>query len=204
MATAKMRKATATRGPRQQTNVPDAAQAVANSQRYRAVGLARNGVPKHPIFGTPTDDSDPAEVLLEEIRRTAGTVRWLQERIYEVDPDRFVKSLWLRGRQSGFIKDTEFDQFDWSAAGALWVELYQSERKHLAGICRTALAAGIEERRVRIAERMAETITDAIRGMLYDLNLDPEDDAVRTVVYRHLMHAQGLVMEERSRLAIDP
>jgi catalase len=144
------------------------------------------------IYGTPTNDTDPAEVLLNEIRRTAGHIEWLRERLQESDPEMFVHSLWLRGRQSGYVNAKEIDTTDWSQAGALWVELYLKERSHLASICRTALAAGIEERRIRLAERLAERVGEAIRGMLYDLGLDPEDDQVRSVVYKWLSQAQGL------------
>jgi hypothetical protein len=162
-------------------DVPNATRHAQNRRRNKGV-----------LYGTPTNDSDPGEVLLQEIRRTAGHIEWLRMQLSHSDPELFVKSLWLRGRQSGWIAPSELDTNDWSAAGALWVELYQSERKHLASICRTALAAGIEERRIRLAERMAERIGEAIRGMLYDLGLDPEDDAVRSIVYKWLSNAQGL------------
>jgi hypothetical protein len=80
----------------------------------------------------------------------------------------------------------------------MWLDLYMTERRHLATICRTALAAGIEERRVRLAERQAERVSDAIRGMMFDLaahyniEIDPEDDAVRAIIYKHLMTASGI------------
>src|ERR1700733_1268435 len=137
---ARMRKATATRGEREQTNVPDVEQALRNNEKHRA----RRG----KMYGTPTDDTDPAEVLLKEIRRTAGHIEWIREQLRWSDPERFVESMWLTRRQSGYVAPKEFDPSDWSAAGALWVELYLNERKHLAAICRTALAAGIEERRI--------------------------------------------------------
>jgi hypothetical protein len=144
------------------------------------------------IYGEQSDVVDPAEVLLDEIRNTAGHIAWLRLQIQKSDPDQFVHSLWLHARQSGFIAPSELDTSEWSAAGALWVELYMKERQHLAAICRTALAAGIEERRVRLAERLAERVGEAIKNMLYDLGLDPEDDAVRSIVFRHLSAAQGV------------
>lgn len=189
------RKATKTRGPRRKTNLPktEGVQLTAAHQRRREM-----------LFGTPTDDSDPGEVLLQEIRRTAGHIEWLRLQLMHSDPEQFVRSLWLRGRISGYVGSHEIDTSDWSAAGALWVELYQSERKHLASICRTALAAGIEERRIRLAERLAERVGEAIRGMLYDLGLDPEDDNVRSVVYKWLSQAQGVDTKPATALPIDP
>lgn len=149
------------------------------------------------LYGAPTQDTDPAEVLLTEIRRTAGHIEWLSENLQQSDPHKFVKGLWLSKRQSGFIKDEEIDTSDLTQAGAMWLELYLTERRHLATICRTALAAGIEERRVRLAERQAERVGEAFRGVLFDLaehygiEIDPEDDAVRSIIYKHLMTAAG-------------
>jgi hypothetical protein len=141
------------------------------------------------LYGTDSSDTDPAEILLQEIRRTAGHIEWLRSQIQLSDPDTFVRSLWLVRRQSGYVNPNEIDLSAFSDAGALWVDLYLQERRHLAAICRTALAAGIEERRVRLAERQAENLGRAVRGMLYDLGLDPEADEVRSIVYRWLVAA---------------
>lgn len=167
-----------------------------------------------PLYGSPTQDTDPAEVLLTEIRRTAGHIEWLADNLQNSDPQQFVRGLWLAKRQSGFIKEDEIDTGDLSQAGAMWLELYLTERRHLATICRTALAAGIEERRVRLAERQAERVGEAFRGVLFDLaqlygiEIDPEDDAVRSIVYRWLMQASGATPEvERQptlRLELEP
>jgi hypothetical protein len=166
------------------------------------------------LYGRPTQDTDPAEVLLSEIRRTAGHIEWLGDNLRNSDPHKFVRGLWLAKRQSGFIKEEEIDTTDLSQAGAMWLELYLTERRHLATICRTALAAGIEERRVRLAERQAERIGGAFRGMLFDLaqllkiEIDPEDDAVRAIVYKALMEASGSAPEaeprKTMRLEIEP
>jgi hypothetical protein len=154
-----------------------------------------------PVYGKPTDDTDPAEVLLTEIRRTAGHIQWLGAKLGETDPDQFVKSFWLRGRQSGWIGKNEIDQNDSRSAAAIWVELYLAERRHLAAICRTALAAGIEERRVRMAERQAERVADVIVGILYDLNIDPEDERVRVIIYKWLqMAATGNLAQPQAAL----
>lgn len=154
-----------------------------------------------PLYGAPSTDTDPGEVLLAEIRRTSGHVQWLSENLQQSDPETFVRGLWLAKRQSGFIKEEEIDTKDLSQAGAMWLELYMTERRHLATICRTALAAGIEERRVRLAERQAERVGEAIKGIMFDLaqlyqiEIDPEDDAVRSIAYKWLMQASGASVE---------
>lgn len=161
---------------------------VPSGSTVRNNGIRRRGE-RTDLYGTPSTVSDPAEVLLGEIRRTAGHVEWLYEQIQFSDPKTFVKSLWLVRRQSGYINPREIDMSHFSDAGSLWVDLYLTERRHLAAICRTALAAGIEERRVRLAERQAENLGRAIMGMLGDLGVDAENDEVRAVVYKWLIHA---------------
>jgi hypothetical protein len=158
------------------------------------------------LYGEDSKSSDPAEILLQEIRRTAGHIEWLRDQIKLSDPVTFVHSLWLVRRQSGYINPKEIDMTDFSDAGALWVDLYLQERKHLAQICRTALAAGIEERRVRLAERQAEHLGRAVMGMLGDLGIDPEDEEVRSIVYRWLVAAStgAAAPEPATALPIEP
>lgn len=192
------------------------AKAVRTSQETitRQSNRVRRPYANGPLYGKPTQDTDPAEVLLTEIRRTAGHIEWLSENLQQSDPQKFVKGLWLSKRQSGFIKDEEIDTSDLSQAGAMWLDLYLTERRHLASICRTALAAGIEERRVRLAERQAERVGEAFRGVLFDLaqlyqiEIDPEDDAVRSIVYKWLMQASGATPEVEPsqvlRLELEP
>lgn len=142
-------------------------------------------------YGAPSEDTDPSEVLLAEIQRTVGHVTWLGKQLSRCAPEDFVKSLWLSRRQSGWIAPTEIDQTALDAAGSLWVELYIAERRHLASICRTALAAGIEERRLRYAERLGEKIADTLTGVLEELGVDTENDTVREVIYRWLTNAES-------------
>lgn len=178
----------------------------------RAVGSASGGHNSGggnrvagPIYGSPSNDRDAGEVLLKEIRRTAGHIEWLGQQIQMSDPEAFVRSLWLFKRQSGFVRNEEVDMGDYSQAGAMWLEIYLAERRHLATIVRTALAAGIEERRVRIAERQAEAIGTAFKGMLVDMgelfgiDIDPEDENVRAIIYRHLMQAAGVQAPQTER-----
>lgn len=165
---------------------------------------SRAAIRKHRVlYGEESTVSDPAEVLLAEIRRTAGHIEWLREQIQLSDPKTFVKSLWLVRRQSGYINPREIDLSAFSDAGSLWVDLYLSERKHLAGICRTALAAGIEERRVRLAERQAENLGRAIIGMLSDLGINAEDEEVRATVYRWLVLATTGGEPERGNFPVE-
>jgi hypothetical protein len=67
-----------------------------------------------------------------------------------------------------------------------WWQMYQEERKHLASVSATALKAGVEERRLRLAERAADALDDMLGGLLMDLGLDPAAPAVRAIVSNRL------------------
>lgn len=99
-------------------------------------------------FGLPVD-INPHEALLEEISRTAGHVHWLGNRIAELEPNALViglKSIKVEtGDKSGKTTET-------AASINVWLELYHRERRHLVEVCRVALAAGVEERMVQLAE----------------------------------------------------
>jgi hypothetical protein len=138
-------------------------------------------------YGLPRE-IEPSEALLEEIARTAGHIDWLREQIERVGGER-VDSLITGPRlvktvegPAGRVQITEV-----AAAVNLWLALYQDERRHLVQVCRTALAAGVEERRVRLAEQQGNLLAQVIRSVLGDLELTPDQwSRVSEVVPRHL------------------
>jgi len=135
-------------------------------------------------YGLPVDVS-PTEALLDEVKWTAGHVAWLRERIQE-----FEAGALSWGKTAEVVKDSgEFPGTDTthSAAPPVLLELYQRERKHLLDVCKAAIGAGLEERRVRLAESQGAMLAGVIRAILGDLNLSPaQQDLVSTVVPRHL------------------
>jgi hypothetical protein len=135
-------------------------------------------------YGLPVDVS-PTDALLDEVRWTAGHVAWLRARVQELEQDAIS---W--GKQSELDKQAgEFPGVDITHAAAppVLVDLYLRERKHLLDVCKAAIQAGIEERRVRLAESQGALLADVIRRILGDLNLSAEQSAmVSEVVPRHL------------------
>lgn len=78
----------------------------------------------------------------------------------------------------------------YEAGAHAWLKLYQAERAHLVNVCKAAIAAGIEERKVKLAEQQGSLLADVIRRILADLNLTGEQWAlVPEVVPRHLRAA---------------
>ncbi|MGX6605647.1 hypothetical protein ACWKSP_26465 [Micromonosporaceae bacterium Da 78-11] len=133
------------------------------AQAVKTFGLAR--------------EVDPRDALLEEVYRTAGAVDWLAKQVQALDTKDVV---WGRAEETtDGVKD--------KAAPSIWVQLYQQERLHLVRVCKETIAAGVEERRVRLAEQQGSMLAGVIKAILGDLDLSPEQAAkVSTVVPRHL------------------
>lgn len=155
-------------------------------------------------YGRPVETT-PSDALLDEVKWTAGHVAWLRQRVQEIeeaetatgrhpDTDDEDASGPGAGRPHPLVwgvtrRKTGGD--DWGrteeAAPNIWLRLYQQERAHLVKVCEAAIRAGIEERKVRVAEQQGAQVAAVIRGVLADLRLTPVQQAlVSEVVPRHL------------------
>lgn len=130
-------------------------------------------------LGLPVDVS-PTEALLEEVRWTAGHVQWLRGKVAELEDDRqLVWGVTRAETEAG--ASLRIDIEDGAVAGvssapatkvvqtsgpSVWYELYARERQHLVAVCTAALKAGVEERRVRLAESQGELVALVIRRIL--------------------------------------
>lgn len=152
------------------------------ARKERAVDAVRT-------YGLPME-IDPADALLQEVHRTAGAVAWLEEQVRALDPDALV---WGRTKyRTGRSVDGPVDLTDEAAAVNIWLQLYRDERAHLVKVCTAAISAGVEERRVRIAEQHGTLLASVIRAVLDDLQLTETQRArVAEVVPRHLRAVAG-------------
>jgi hypothetical protein len=131
------------------------------------------------------------EALLDEVQWTAGHVAWLRERVQELESDvveagtdREHPLVWGVTREKSGGEDRGTTE---EAAPSVWLKLYQQERTHLVKVCSEAIRAGIEERRIKLAEQQGELVAQAIRAILEDLNLTAEQQQrVPEIVPRHL------------------
>lgn len=147
-----------------------APQALAAAARRVEDEVARAAV---VTLGLPVDIS-PSDALLDEVRRTAGHVFWLLAKVQSEDGGAFVP-----------MKSE--DSHPGNGSQSVWYRTYQSERAHYVNVCAQALKAGVEERRVRLAEAQGEAVAGAIRAILGDLRLTAAQNAlVAEVVPRHL------------------
>ncbi|MGW1744586.1 hypothetical protein ACWCRD_03000 [Streptomyces sp. NPDC002092] len=136
-------------------------------------------------------ETTATDALLDEVKWTAGHVQWLRERVQEIESeavgdgtDREHPLVWGITREKSGGEDRGTTE---EAAPNVWLRLYQQERAHLVKVCEAAIRAGIEERRVRLAESQGALVAEVIRKILGDLQLTPDQQAlVSQVVPRHL------------------
>lgn len=132
-------------------------------------------------YGLPVTIT-PEEALLGELERTYGAVLWLQERIGQMDPEALV---WGRhqAKQLGYrqLSDdaeelraaigTDLYEVTLQAGTSAWMQLYLKEREHLTKIAATAIKAGLEERKVNLAERQGSQLRTVLMAVFSELRL---------------------------------
>lgn len=136
-------------------------------------------------------ETTATEALLDEVQWTAGHVAWLRERVQEIESDAVVATsdsehplIWGVTREKAGGEDHGITS---EAAPNVWLKLYQQERTHLVKVCEAAIRAGIEERRVRLAEEQGALVAQVIRLILADLDLSAAQRLrVPEIVPRHL------------------
>ena len=132
-------------------------------------------------LGLPVDIS-PTEALLEEVRWTAGHVAWLRSRVQELESGDLswgTTKVKTGGDDEGTTQE---------AKPSVWYELYTRERAHLIKVCDAAIRAGVEARRVRLAEQQGDLLALAIRRILeaFGLSGDPRVATVVPAVLREI------------------
>ena len=126
-------------------------------------------------------DVDPGKALLEEISRTWAHVQWLSGKVSELEGDDLVWGKTLH--REGVGPEGPVDVSDHKAAPSIWYDLYLREREHLARVSAAALKAGIEARKIRLAEEQGSMVAAVLRQILDALNLSPTQwEMVPTIV----------------------
>lgn len=131
-----------------------------------------NAIAAVETYGLPRD-VDPDAALLEELHRTAGHVAWLNGIVTEIDGDD------LHGPVGGGPESIPREE------PSIWLRLYQEERKHLAAVAKSCIDAGIEERKVQLAEQQGALLAQVLQGVLDELGVK-DGPKRRKVVRKHL------------------
>ncbi|MBG6085827.1 HGGxSTG domain-containing protein [Zhihengliuella flava] len=135
-------------------------------------------------------DVDPGQALLREIQITHAHVEWLRGKVEELTPRELV---WGETQhKAGIGKEGPIDEMTSEAKPSVWYELYERERERLVKFSAIALKAGIEERRVRLAEQQGELVAGVLKRILDGLNLTPEQwELTQTIVPTELRALEG-------------
>lgn len=124
-------------------------------------------------FGLPVE-IDPHQALRDEIARTNGHIIWLQGIISEMEQKKLVFDTTLIERTDDFSGQSTTVRSE--ATINVWLRLYKEERTHLISVCRAAVACGLAEREIQLAEREGEIIARVIRQVIESSELGLAED----------------------------
>lgn len=117
-------------------------------------------------------DIHPAEALLELVQYQAGIVDYWRARVEDVTDEDLEWGVTQHREGSG--PEGPIDVTTKEAGPHIAYRLLTEAQDKLAAYAAAALKAGIEERRVKIAEAQGAAVAGAIRAILDALNLTPE------------------------------
>jgi len=127
-------------------------------------------------FGLPRE-VDPHTALLEELHRSAGVVSWLGAVVSDIESENVV---WGKTREKVGGDDAGITH---EAGVNVWVKLWTEQRKHLVEVAKACVSAGIEERRIQLAESQGQMLASVVRAVLERLELtDGQRKLVSVVV----------------------
>lgn len=150
-----------------------------HTRHIKSAAVVRHELTKWTL-GQAVDD--PGEIMLRLVTQSAARVQRYSEevsRMVEAEPN--LQRALIGNAYGEFGKQGEY------VKGL--VALENLERDRCANFCRIAIAAGIAERQVRLAERQGQLITELLRAVLADpaLGLTPtQQGIVPSLVRRHL------------------
>jgi len=151
------------------------------SHKAQAVAAQRRAERELIFLGIPVTEIHPAEAIVQLVQYQAAIVNYWRTKVANLDENDLT---W--GRTIEVRKDSgEFPGTDTTSEAKphiAYAMLVQAQDK-LADYATAALKAGVEERRVRLAENQGALVAQAIRQVLDQLNLTPtQQELVPTVV----------------------
>lgn len=125
------------------------------------------------LFAAPVD-IDPARALVELVQWTAGEVAYWRTQVQQLADDTPEKLTWgvVREKVGGEDYGTTLE----AKPNVAYLMLTDAQDR-LAKYAAAALKAGVEERRVKLAEDQGALVAQVIRSILEQLNLTSEQQA---------------------------
>lgn len=131
------------------------------------------------MLGITDFEITPTEALLQEVREAAANVAFTRSRVQalvgEKDLDDPTHPMIWGQTSEKTVAASQFPGTDeeFAATVNVWYQMYTNERERMVRAAQMALRAGVEERRVRLAEMGADVIVGRIRQILNALDLTP-------------------------------
>jgi len=131
-------------------------------------------------------DIHPADALLELVQWTAGEVDYWRGKVDQLADDELAGMLTTKTEQ-GTDRGERTDVTTTEAAEHIYIRMLGKASDRLATYAAAALRAGVEERRIRLAEGQGALVATVIRRVLDALNLTPAQlEQVPVIVPREL------------------
>lgn len=129
------------------------------------------------VMGSPLS-VEPHEAILECIRIAAGEVRYASDRIADLQPEEAVgpvvatlkRPLNLGKEGEDPLHVVEEVRLE-APALHIWIQARRQAMDRLVQYSATAIKAGIEERRVKLAETQGQMLVEVIKGVLRELGV---------------------------------
>lgn len=150
----------------------------AAAARRLALGEAKGELER---LGVPID-VEPAEAMLAMVAEAAGNVAFLRRRVQELDQllggydgNDALQALAVLGSSKGEWREIEagppaiagrIDPHNWRAERHVLVAMYDDERERLVRWSKACRDAGVEERRVVLAEEQGRQLASVLRGTI--------------------------------------
>lgn len=128
------------------------------------------------LLGFHTEiDIEPHEALLVCVRLTAGRLAYCTHKVEELKQDEHMGRLLETSEKTFFNDDgdsvTYEEKKDKGPDLHAWIRVQREAVHDLAKFSKMAIDAGVEERRVALAERWGDRLTLLLQGVMSDLKL---------------------------------
>jgi hypothetical protein len=125
-------------------------------------------------------DVEPQDALLYCVRRAAGDVAWYEAKIAALEEEEAIgpptTTLTTAEKNAGKEKVAKHTR-EAPAEVHIWVRLRDQALERLARFAKMAIDAGIDERRVRSAERMGDLVAALLETVFESLDVKPAERA---------------------------
>lgn len=144
-------------------------------------------------YVTPVPADDPELDVVYgyemELRRTLAAIRYLDEKIAELDEE---AAFWVRTKQVD-VNSGEFPGTDTTHEAKMngYMAARLAERAHLHNQHKTWISAKLDERKIQITSNLVDSLNSVISAVVIGLNQNPRDPEVRRVVREAMLSIKG-------------